>query len=129
MSTKKDVFTLKSVYEKIIDGSYDYDTTGDPGTLWTWGDNNIGQLGDNTTINRSSPIQIAGTTWIEIAGGGHHSLARKSDGTLWAWGCNSSGQLGDNTTIHRSSPVQIAGTTWIDIVANGWYHSLARKSL
>jgi len=86
------------------------------GTLWLWGANAYGQLGDNTTVNKSSPIQImTGGTWIAICHGAYQDTvaAIKTDGTLWTWGYNAFGGLGDNTTIHRSSPVQtIAGGTW-----------------
>jgi alpha-tubulin suppressor-like RCC1 family protein len=87
------------------------------GTLWAWGRNNTGpgQLGDNTTANKSSPIQIPGTQWNDISAGSNSSFARKTDGTLWAWGDNTYGNLGDNTTICRSSPIQIPGTAWNDI--------------
>jgi len=95
------------------------------GTLWAWGDNCVGQLGQNTIVRRSSPVQIPGTTWNDIAAGmymgqffgGNFSLARKTDGTLWAWGGNDCGMLGDGTVINRSLPVQIPGTTWSSISA------------
>ena len=78
------------------------------GTLWTWGENSYGQLGDNSTTNRSSPVQtVAGGTWIDVNCGRGHTIAIKTDGTLWAWGLNTNGQLGDNSITHRSSPVQI----------------------
>ena len=86
-----------------------------------------GRLGDNTASSKCSPIQIPGTSWSDIVGGGYHSLARKTDGTLWSWSYNPLGQLGDNTTIPKSSPVQIPGTSWNDIAA-GCAHSLARKT-
>lgn len=85
------------------------------GTLWTWGRNNFGQLGDNTTIHKSSPVQtvVGGNTWINVSIG-YNTLAIKSDGTLWAWGVNSQGHLGDNTTVDKSSPIQtvLGGTNW-----------------
>ncbi|MEK6804073.1 MAG: hypothetical protein AABZ34_15620 [Nitrospirota bacterium] len=84
------------------------------GTLWAWGRNNYGQLGDGTTVNKSAPVQIAGTTWAQVAGGYGHTLARKTDnsaqppvGTLWAWGRNDFGQLGDGTTVAKSTPTQV----------------------
>jgi alpha-tubulin suppressor-like RCC1 family protein len=95
-----------------------------------WGNNSFGGfaiLGDNTTIRRSSPVQIPGNSWVEISGGYTTNFARKSDNTLWAWGFNYKGVLGDNSTISRSSPVQVPGTSWIDI-AGGGYTVLTRKS-
>jgi alpha-tubulin suppressor-like RCC1 family protein len=86
------------------------------GTLWLWGRNTDGRLGDNTITHRSSPVQTVsgGTNWQMVALGYAHSAGIKTDGTLWTWGLNSSGQLGDNTIIHRSSPVQTVsgGTDW-----------------
>jgi len=102
------------------------------GTLWSWGLNSWGQLGDNSTTNRSSPVQTvsAGTNWKQVAGGLNHTAAIKTDGTLWLWGRNSYyGQLGDNTTTHRSSPVQTVsgGTNW-KLVAGGFYYTAAIKT-
>ena len=93
-----------------------------------WGYNYDGQLGDDTIVYRSSPVQTiaSGTNWKSIASGYNHSLAIKTDGTLWTWGRNYYGQLGDNTIVDRSSPVQTiaSGTNWKSI-ASGGYHSLA----
>jgi len=92
------------------------------GTLWSWGNNyNPGQLGLGDTIRRSSPVQV-GTlaTWSSVAGGGLHSLARKTDGTLWAWGSGNNGKLGlsDSGNEPRSSPVQVGTlTTWSTVSA------------
>jgi alpha-tubulin suppressor-like RCC1 family protein len=76
------------------------------GTLWAWGENYWGQLGDGTTTQRSSPVQI-GSGYSAVAAGQWHSVAIKTDGTLWAWGNNSGGQLGDGTTTQRLSPVPV----------------------
>ncbi len=87
------------------------------GTLWTWGHNFYGQVGDGTTNNRSTPVQIEGT-YIAISAAGAHSLALKSDGTLWAWGSNSNGQLGDGTFNNRTRPVRV-GSGFSAIAAGG----------
>jgi alpha-tubulin suppressor-like RCC1 family protein len=96
------------------------------GTLWAWGLNNFGQLGDGTDTHRTSPVQIGtDNNWSQIAAGEYHSLAIQSDGTLWAWGSNSVGQFGDGTTIDRSSPIQIGtATNWSKIDA-GDFHNLS----
>jgi alpha-tubulin suppressor-like RCC1 family protein len=80
------------------------------GSLWAWGQNAQGQLGDGTTINRSSPVQIGAASWSQVSAGQYHTLAIRADGVLFAWGDNSSAGVGDNTTSNRSSPVQIGYT-------------------
>jgi alpha-tubulin suppressor-like RCC1 family protein len=65
------------------------------GTLWSYGDNSQGQLGDGTTVNRSAPVQISTeTNWSIVAAGHWAGYAIKTDGSLWSWGSNSMGQLG-----------------------------------
>jgi alpha-tubulin suppressor-like RCC1 family protein len=99
------------------------------GTLWAWGYNYYGQLGNGTTNNISSPVQIGvATNWASVSNGDLNSFAIKSDGTLWAWGYNSYGALGDGTTTHRYAPVQIGtGSNWAS-VSSGGYHLLAIKN-
>ena len=100
------------------------------GTLWTWGNCGNGQLGQNSEVHRSSPIQLPGE-WDGknmIASGGS-SFGIKTDGTLWAWGRNTSGygRLGLNNKTSYSSPAQIPGTTWSKINANG-FATMATKT-
>ena len=98
------------------------------GTVWAWGNNIYGQLGDGTTTPRSSPVQVPGLSNVSaIAARGHHTLALKQDGTVWAWGNNSSGELGDGTTTPRYSPVQVPGLSAVRATAAGHNHSLALK--
>jgi alpha-tubulin suppressor-like RCC1 family protein len=79
------------------------------GTLWMWGRNTLGTLGQNNTIHRSSPVQVPGTQWCCVALGNETVYALKKDGTFWAWGgCG----LPTNDIICRSSPTQIPGTQW-----------------
>jgi len=102
---------------------------GSGGSLWAWGDNVSGQVGDNTLIDRYEPVQVTGISGVVEASGGYlHSLARKSNGTVWAWGDNSYGQLGDNTITDRLKPVQVHALTLMVAVAAGGYHSLALES-
>ena len=66
------------------------------GSLWAWGNNPDGELGDGTRINRLSPVPIGtNQTWAAISAGGTHSLALAADGMLWGWGDNTAGQVGD----------------------------------
>jgi alpha-tubulin suppressor-like RCC1 family protein len=101
------------------------------GTLWTWGGNSFGRLGDNTAVNRSTPVTTfaGGTNWKQVSCGGNHTAAIKTDGTLWIWGNNASGQLGDNTATNRSTPVTTfaGGTNWKQ-VAGGDNHTAAIKT-
>ncbi|MGV3518802.1 RCC1 domain-containing protein [Luteitalea sp.] len=97
------------------------------GTVYAWGRNTYGQLGDGTTTNRTTPTQIAALSGIVgIAASTDHALAVKSDGTVWAWGRNTSRQLGDGTTTSRNTPAQVAGLSGASGVAAGATHSLAR---
>jgi alpha-tubulin suppressor-like RCC1 family protein len=100
------------------------------GTLWGWGWNNNGQLGNNSVAHKSSPITVSGggTTWSQVSCGQEATAAIKTDGTLWTWGSNYAGQLGNNSTINRSSPGTIAGagTTWSK-VSCGYYCIAAIK--
>ena len=83
-------------------------------TLWTWGYNEHGQLGQNSTTYYSSPVQVPGTTWGEISGSYAAMMSIKTDGELWVWGRNSYGALGvpSTGTAKRSSPIQVPGT-WV----------------
>jgi alpha-tubulin suppressor-like RCC1 family protein len=79
------------------------------GTLWAWGANSDGQLGDGSGIDQISPTQV-GTdrTWISISAGAGHSAGLKADNTLWTWGRNADGQLGNGKTVTSTVPVSIA---------------------
>ena len=99
------------------------------GTLWAWGSNGYGQLGDGTTTTKTTPTQIGtATNWSAIAAGGDHTLALKSDGTLWAWGSNWWGQLGDGTTTNKTTPTQIGTATNWTAISAGSNHTIALKS-
>ena len=91
------------------------------GTLWMWGSNSNGRMGQNEAYSPSkkgysSPVQVGSdTTWSTSKGHLHvssGSIAIKTDGTLWTWGYNGAGGLGLNNTTTYSSPVQVPGTTW-----------------
>lgn len=96
------------------------------GTVWAWGTNPNGELGDGTTANRTTAAQVPGLSRVvAISAGGWHCLALKADGTVWAWGDNQFGQLGDGTTTDRLSPVPVAALTNFVAVEAGYVHSLA----
>ncbi len=99
------------------------------GSVWAWGWNDTGQLGDGTTTTRLSPVQVLppGSGVVAIAAGYGHSLALKSDGTVLAWGYNAEGQLGDGTTSQHETPLPVLGLADVTAIGAGWFHSLAVK--
>ncbi len=99
------------------------------GTVWTWGVNQHGELGDGTTTDRTTPVQVSGlNNVISIGAGGNHNMALKSDGTVWTWGDNEYGQLGNGTTTRRLTPVQVSGLNNVVAIASGGKYSMALKS-
>lgn len=100
-----------------------------PRSTYLWGNNSSGQLGQNDTVARSSPVQLGSETyWSQVSVGWSFFCAIKNDGTLWSWGRNDQGQLGHNNVINKSSPVQIGSLTNWKTVAAGVAHSLAVKT-
>ena len=120
-----------SDYDKISGDFYSCGAIKTDGTLWTWGRGFDGALGVNDRADRSSPVQVPGTTWKYVSAGNYRSAATKTDGTAWLMGSGASGSLGLNThpTIDYSSPVQLPGTTW-DIVrcSAAESYSMGRKT-
>jgi alpha-tubulin suppressor-like RCC1 family protein len=101
------------------------------GTVWTWGTNAEGQLGNGSTTPavRKVPDQVPGlTTVTAIAAGRYHVLALLSDGSVWAWGNNAVGQLGDGSNTTRRSPVPVNSLSGVTKIAAGTAFSVALKS-
>lgn len=90
------------------------------GTVWCWGINLSGEVGNGTTGFAYSPTQTLGIgNAVKVENGGYHACALLDDGTVWCWGDNGSGQLGDGTDTERLTPVQVQGLTdAVDIGAN-----------
>jgi len=103
------------------------------GTLWCWGLNFQGQLGNGTNTDSNVPVQVGtGTDWARIAAGDQHSCGLRGTGTVWCWGRNVSGQLGNGSNADSNVPVQeaTATTDWTDLAVMGGgyqHHTLALK--
>jgi alpha-tubulin suppressor-like RCC1 family protein len=109
------------------------------GSLWAWGANDEGQLGDQTLLDRWTPVRVLtpGTSpsrWLQVSAGGAFSIALRTDHTLWAWGANGDGQLGTAQAYFSTEPVEVdtpadaePGTSWTHVVA-GCRHVLALRS-
>ena len=99
------------------------------GTIWSWGSNSEGQLGDGsgTSGGGPTPRQIVGLSAVtKVSAGREHGLALKTDGTVWAWGLNSSGQIGDGSAVrNRLTPIQVASISGAMDIAAGGQHSAA----
>ena len=119
----------EAVTPKVAAGSFDTFELKSDGTLWAWGYDGQGQLGNGTIGN--FPVQIGtDNNWMTVSPsiGGFHTVALKLDGTLWAWGWNTYGQLGDGTNFDKYSPIQIGGDrNWVSVAA-GESYTVALKS-
>ncbi|MBF0456994.1 MAG: hypothetical protein HQK99_03765 [Nitrospirae bacterium] len=113
------LFVSTSAYANVSAGAYHTVGIKSNGTLWAWGSNNTGQLGNGTNTDKNSPVQIGSSTnWATVSAGAYHTVGIKSDGTLWAWGFNNTGQLGDGTTTNENSPEQIGtSANWVSVSA------------
>jgi len=100
------------------------------GTVWSWGDNSNGVLGNGTTTESDVPVQVSNmSNVISVVGSrGDHVLALKNDGTVWAWGENDYGQLGNGTTTDNYVPVQVSNLTGVTALATGLDENIALKS-
>jgi alpha-tubulin suppressor-like RCC1 family protein len=101
------------------------------GSLWTWGDDSLGQLGyDSNGGLITTPTRVpglSGITQVALSGEGS-GYAVKSDGSLWAWGNNSGAQLGNGSTTSTSSPVRVPLLTGVTQVVAGGEYALALQS-
>ncbi|MBF0516432.1 MAG: fibronectin type III domain-containing protein [Nitrospirae bacterium] len=114
----------------IAGGAYHTAALKSDGTVWDWGYNGIGALGNGTYNSSSTPIQVsslAGSV-TAIAAGGYHTAAVKSDGTVWGWGYGGSGQLGNGSSTYSYTPVQVSSLSGVTTIAAGLFHTVALKN-
>lgn len=118
-----------AVTPKLAGGGYHSLALKGDGTIWAWGWNGGGQLGNGTTTDQATPVQVVGPTGaVSVAASYLHRFAVMADGTVWAWGRNSYGTLGDGTTTARLIPLPVPGLSGMVAVAAVGGHSLALKS-
>ncbi|MFF6777690.1 hypothetical protein ACFY8W_29630 [Streptomyces sp. NPDC012637] len=109
------------------------------GTVWAWGSNASGQLGNGTNADSNTPVQVCAvgatapcadflTGVTAVSTGFAHVLALRADGSVVAWGNNGSGQLGDGTNNPSNVPVVVSGLTGVAAVSAGDFHSLAAQT-
>lgn len=89
------------------------------GALWTWGNNEYGQLGQNNRVHRSSPIQVGTSKWVALSCSSRGAFAIRTDGGLFAWGRGDLGLNGQGDIVDRSSPVQIGTSSWSMVSDSG----------
>lgn len=105
--TSADTVNDSSKWDQVI-ADYDGSAMGikEDGTLWTWGYNKYGQLGDSTFSDKSTPVKIMDNV-SQVVESHNRFMAIKKDGSLWAWGRNEEGAVGDGTKVDRSKPAKI----------------------
>ena len=95
--------------------------------LSSWGQNILGEMGNEPKVNTSSPVTVVGgiANWAQVAAGANHSVGVTDSGIAYAWGAGGSGRLGNGSTVDRSSPVTVIGgiANWAQVSA-GFLHSL-----
>jgi RHS repeat-associated protein len=99
------------------------------GTVWAWGDNSDGELGNGTTTSSTVPVPVTGLSNVTaIAAAGNDGYALRSDGTVWSWGLNRYSELGNGTTTSSTVPVPVTGLSNVTAIAAGGYNASALRS-
>ncbi len=124
-------FATAQCFQEISSG-YNHSVALKPdGTLWAWGANSSGQIGNGDVNNMifNSPIRMGtDSNWRTISAGNYHTVAIKTDGTLWAWGLNTYGQVGDGTTTNKNIPTQIGTDNNWSRISAAWDNTIAIKT-
>lgn len=122
-------YSEKTLFVPHVYAGSSFGTIKSDGTVWMWGSNSSGQLGNPYVNGFSRMVKVEGISdVVELAIGLAHTIALKEDGTVWAWGNNTQGQLGDNTFVSKSYPVRVSGLDSITSISAGSNHNLALKS-
>ena len=121
-STPVRIGTLSDRWIEVGAGSNFSFAIRNDGSLWAWGANNLGQLGDGTTLDRLAPVRVSpvGETWLYVDGGQNHSVGINGNNNVYIWGDNSYGQFGDGKSVAQSlTPRYFGNNQWLKIVAGG----------
>lgn len=119
-------FKISVPFKEIVTGGYHTLALDNDNNLWAWGYNEKGQLGDGTTINKTSPTKIeTDINFVQLSAGDHHSAGIDNEGKLWVWGINSFGALGDGTGENKSKPQKILEDKTFSKVIASDYSTLA----
>ncbi len=98
------------------------------GTVWSWGNNRYGQLGDGTVDDSNTSVQVNGMNdVVTVLSREYHTVVLKEDGTVWAWGAGGAGRLGNGTNKNSYTPVQVKGLSNVIFIASGDSHTIAVK--
>ncbi|MEO0247977.1 MAG: RCC1 repeat-containing protein [candidate division WOR-3 bacterium] len=123
------VTNMSSDVKQVVANSLSVCALKNDGSVWCWGYNGYGQLGNGTTNGYDTPQRVLDLDEVdELAAGGYFACAKKKDGSLWCWGENAEGHLGDGSTTLRSRPVGVVSLEkGVVQVATGWDHACAVK--
>lgn len=91
-------------------------------SLWCWGENIFGEVGDGTTTDRTTPVAVSGGgTWKSVSAGGWYTCGLKTDDTAWCWGADNFGQLGNGVSGSTTTPMAVSGGgTWKALTAGAY---------
>jgi len=141
LSALANTSSVYGVNFRTVSAGYEYSLAIDTaGNLWSWGANDYGQLGNNSTANSYAPINLSALAgspvqnlrFQSVSADNHHSLAIDVNGNLWVWGANYYGQLGNNSYNDSSVPINLSALAGSPVqnlrfqaIAAGYDHSLA----